>query len=76
MMIWIMGSLSEWGLFFDIRSFVMILEVGFEVLVTMFTVFEDVLSYAGLLMLDLELSCSLFGCPGWVIRWVLCDCVC
>lgn len=39
----------------------MILEVGFEVLVTMFTVFEDVLSYAGLLMLDLELLCSLVG---------------
>ena len=36
MMIWIMGSLSEWGLFFDIL--VMILEVGFEVLVMMFTV--------------------------------------
>ena len=44
MMIWIMGSLSEWGLFFDIRSLVMILEVGFEVLVTMLTVFEDVLT--------------------------------
>ena len=45
-------------------------------MVTMFTVFEDVLSYAGLLMLDLELSCSLFGCAGWVIRWVVVDCVC
>lgn len=33
-------------------------------LVTMFTVFEDVLSYAGLLMLDLELSCSLLWVCG------------
>lgn len=61
-MIWIMGSLSEWGLFLAL-FLVMIFRGGFEVLVTMFTVFEDVLSYAGLLMLDLELSCSLFG---WV----------
>lgn len=45
----------------------MILEVGFEVLVTMFTVIRGrINSYAGL-----ELSCSLFGCPGWVIRWVV-----
>ena len=45
--VWIMGSLSEWGCFLtldsgdDFRG-------GVEMVVTMFTVFEDVLSYAGL----------------------------
>ena len=73
----VMGSLSEWGLFFDIRSLVMIFRGGVRVLVTMFTVFEDVLT----LMLDFlcwTWSCRVLylGDQGWVIRWVLCDCVC
>lgn len=64
-MIWIMGSLSEWGLFLALDSgddF----RLGFEVLVMMFTVIRGRIdSYA-----RLELSCSLVGDQGWVIRWV------
>ena len=50
----------------------MILEVGFEVLVTMFTVFEDVLT----LMRAWSCRGLWVGVRGWVIRWVICDCVC
>lgn len=55
----VMGSLSEWGLFLAL-FLVMILGLGFEVLVMMFTVIRGRIdSHAGL-----ELSCSLFGCAG------------